>query len=133
MKKLWTFYCISPLKFELKLAIFTPQFLGFLGKTRQNFRKLSLNSKISPRHLKKKIKILTHIAKKLQARQFSQYCSSEKASGYNFYLLFPKKVLVFDLTFNFEFLCQKILDKTNDRNMNGYLPLDHSLLERYHL
>ena len=35
------------LKFESKTIIFTLQFFGFLGKTGQNFPKLSLNSKIN--------------------------------------------------------------------------------------
>ena len=44
---------------------------------------------IYPRHL--------NIAKKIQARQFSQYCLSEKAPGFNI----PKIALVDDLTFQF--------------------------------
>ena len=49
--------------------------------------------------------ILTHIAKKLQALQFSKYCLSEKVSSSKsfslsfFFFDFPKTVLVFDLKF----------------------------------
>ena len=53
----------------------------------------------------KKNSILTHIGKKLQDRQFSQYFLSKKASGskivFGFFFWFSKTVSVFDLTFKF--------------------------------
>ena len=56
------------LNLSQKPIIFTLQFLGFLGKTRQNFPKLFLNSKISfISESFKKNRILSHVAKKVQA------------------------------------------------------------------
>ena len=72
-----------PLNLSQKPALFTPQFFGFLGKTGQFFSKLFLNSKTSciSTSFKKRISILSHIGKKLQARQFLQNRLSEKAPG----------------------------------------------------
>ena len=54
---------------------------GFLGKAGSYFPKTFLNYKLPPISTSiKKSNILTHIEIKLQARQFSQYCLSEKAS-----------------------------------------------------
>ena len=92
---------------------------GFLGKTRQFFSKLFLNSKMSciSTSFKKRISILSHIGKKLQARQFLQNHLSEKAHGskklsqfFFFFLIFSNTVLVIDLTFKFEFLGQKMIN-----------------------
>ena len=65
-----------------------------------------INYNLYPRQFKKKNSILTHIAKKLQARQFSQYCLFEKASSskkfffkFFYFFEFPITVSVIDLTF----------------------------------
>ena len=63
---------------------------GFLGKTGWYFPKIFLISKISciSTSFKKEIGFLSHIAKKLQAQQFSQNYLSEKAPGFKKYFLF---------------------------------------------
>ena len=67
-----------------------------------------MNYNLYPRQLKKN-SILTHIAKKLQARQFLKYCLVKKATGskkFFFHFFFfsfdlSKTVSVIGLTFKF--------------------------------
>ena len=84
--------------------------LGFLGKTGQFCSKLFFNSKISciSMSFKRRIDILSHIGKKVQARQFLQNRLSEKAPESKkfffqicIFCYFSKTVLVIDLKFKF--------------------------------
>ena len=83
-----------------------------------------INYNLYPRQLKKD-DILTHIAKKLQACQFSQYSLSEKASSFkkfclNFFLNFSKAVSEIDLTFKIWVSRSK-----NDINMDLFFSFFH--------
>ena len=77
----------------------------FLGKTGQFFSKLFLNYKIYciSTSFKRRICILSHIGKKLQAGQFFT-----KVFFQIIFFYFSKTVLVIHLTLYFEFLGQKM-------------------------
>ena len=87
--------------------------LGFLGKTGQFLPKLISNSKINciSTSFEKRISILSHIAKKLQAHQFLKnwVCkkapSSKKVLLIFFFFIFLKLFQYLICHFNFESLC----------------------------